>query len=236
VYVVGVSVLCLMGAVVGALGDDDEPDDDATSEEAEGAAEENEDSGGDDGAEETVEFGDAFEAFTESGSGDATIDLPEGVTTGMVTASHDGDSNFSINMLDAGNQPTLDLLVNTIGSYAGTTAFGMHDLSEDPVRLQVSADGDWEITVASLNDAPVMELPVDGDGDAVYRYEAVAADWALAHEGDANFIVTYFVNDDLMSGFPLVNEIGPYDGTVPVIDGVGIVTIVADGSWTITAD
>lgn len=43
-------------------------------------------------------------------------------------------------MLDASNTSTGELLVNTIGAYNGTTAYGF-DLFGDGVTLQTSADG-----------------------------------------------------------------------------------------------
>lgn len=231
--------MCTLGTIVGALGDDDDDDDrDEISEELDDAAGDMEDAADDfaDAADDlgAVEFEDSFEAYTETGTGDGTITLPEGATEGMVTASHDGDSNFSVNVLDTGNQPTLDLLVNTIGSYEGTTAFGLYDLGEEPASLQITADGDWEITIASFDEAPRMELPVESDGDAVYLYDGGAADWAITHDGDSNFMVNQFPLEGIMGLSPLVNEIGSYEGTVPVTDDVAIVTIVADGSWKIT--
>lgn len=223
--------VCTLGTIVNAMGDGVEPG--KTSEDlTEGTGEA---SDTDDNAADAVEFGASFEAYTESGSGDATITLPEGATDGMVTASHDGSSNFSVIVLDDGNQPTLDLLVNTIGSYEGTTAFGLHDLGEEPASLKITADGDWEITIASFDDAPYLEAPVEGDGDAVFKYDAGAADWAISHDGDANFIVVHSPLEGIMGAMPLVNEIGSYEGTVPVTGDVAIVTITADGSWTITA-
>ena len=234
--VVGV---CMIGTIAGALGGDDDGDrDDEILDGLDGALDDMDDAADDlaDAAEEldAVEFGDAFEAYTETGIGDGKITLPEGATEGMITASHDGDSNFSINVLDEGNEPTIDLPVNTIGSYSGTTAFGLYDLGDDPASLQITADGDWEVTIASFGDAPYLEVPVEGDGDAVFKYDGGAADWAISHDGDSNFIVTHAPLQGIMGAMPLVNEIGAYEGTVPVTDDVAIVTITADGSWKIT--
>ena len=74
-----------------------------------------------DWADET--FG-AFEPITQKGTGDDLITLPEGATGGVVTATHDGSRNFAISVLDAENGSTGELLVNTIGEYSGSTAWG----------------------------------------------------------------------------------------------------------------
>lgn len=174
---------------------------------------------------------DWFEAETFTGSGDDVITLPQGALEGMVTASHDGSSNFVITALDANNESTFDLLVNEIGSYTGTTAFGLLGIGGDPAALEVVADGAWEITVAHLSTAPVLELPVEGRGDAVFSYDGGPDRWHLTHDGQSNFIVGMTT---AMMG--LVNEIGPYEGTKTVTGGEAIVTIRADGNWAISAD
>jgi len=228
--------VCTIGTIAGALSGDVEPGKtseglteglDDLNDATDGVAEDAEDLG-------AVEFEDSFEAYTETGSGDATIALPEGAVEGTITASHSGDSNFQLTVLDEGNEMTGDLPVNTIGSYEGTTAFGLYDLGGEPTNLKVTADGDWEITIASFEEAPRLELPAEGDGDAVYVYDGGAADWAITHDGDSNFQVHQTPLSDLAIGDLLVNTIGSYEGTVPVNDEVAVVTVVADGSWKIS--
>jgi hypothetical protein len=172
-----------------------------------------------------------FDALDESGSGDSTITLPGAY--GIIEASHDGDANFALTVLDSNNQETGDLPVNTIGSYSGTTAFGFDSIAGDPAALQVTAGGSWSVTIKPISDAP--DLPDSGSGDGVFRYEGGAADWHLTHDGSENFIVSEYTGDAL--DIPLqVNEIGAYEGTVPAKAGPAVVVIKADGSWTLTAD
>jgi hypothetical protein len=173
-----------------------------------------------------------FDPVEHSGSGDGVIDLPEGVTAAMVTASSTDDSHFSISALDANNESTGDLLVNSIGAYEGTTALGMHELGGEPVRLEVAAGGDWALTLAPLSTAPV--LPESGKGDGVFRYEGDAATWAITHEGENHFGVSYHTDADFEMAL-LVNETGAYEGEVAASAGPGLVTINADGAWTITS-
>lgn len=171
-----------------------------------------------------------FEPITTSGAGKSVVTLPAGVTAATVTAQHTGQSNFVLNVLDAANQPTGDLLVNRIGNYSGTTAYGMNAFGGDPVTLQVEADGQWTITVAPLATAPELAVPTQGAGDGVFRYLGGAAPWTFTHTGSSNFAVIQY--GGIMPGL-LVNEIGQFQGTVPVTGGPSIVTMTADGAWTV---
>jgi L-ascorbate metabolism protein UlaG (beta-lactamase superfamily) len=191
------------------------------------------------GSGDTEEGGDwfaetypVFEVAEHTGDGDGVIELPDGVSAAMVTATHDGDANFSVSALDDGNQPTGDLLVNTIGDYTGTTALGMHDLGNPATTLQVTAAGAWTITLAPLADAPA--LAESGEGDGVFRYEGGAATWNVTHDGDANFVVSYYTGADFEMSL-LINEIGAYEGSIAATEGPGLVVINADGAWTLTA-
>lgn len=169
-----------------------------------------------------------FEPVTVTGVGDGVVPVP--ATVGVVTASHDGSRNFAVTALDANNESTGDLLVNTIGAYAGTTAYGLSSFT-DAANLQVMADGNWSITIVPIAAAPPMTLPAAGVGDAVLLYDGGAATWTITHDGSSNIAVLAYGDwfPDLM-----VNDIGPYNGTVPASAGPSVVTIKADGGWTIT--
>jgi hypothetical protein len=170
-----------------------------------------------------------FNAVTESGSGDSVITIP--AAQGVISASHSGSSNFILTVLDEGNVMS-ELPVNTIGSYEGTTAYGITGLGGESTTLEITADGDWEITIASVVDAPELAFPQETGGDGVYRYTGETATWQLSHDGDANVIVTY-VSDGLLGWNLLVNEIGAYEGTVPVTAGPALVIVSANGDWTL---
>lgn len=204
----------------------DEPTETAPAEEA---TDEATDPGEDIGAVFDEMFG-TFAIVTETGSGDTVITLPD-AAAGRVTATHSGSANFVINVLDAANEMSGDLLVNTIGSYAGTTAWGLSALSDEGVKLQVVADGAWTIELAPISAAPVIEPSTQGEGDIVLLLDGAAADWAVTHDGDRNFVVLQ-VGD----GFPnlAVNEIGSYSGTVPLLGGPTVISVMADGAWDFT--
>lgn len=169
-----------------------------------------------------------FTAFTKTGQGATVIKLPSGAKAGIVTATHKGSSNFQISGMGADNQSTGDGLVNAIGNYSGTTAFGISGLGTAPVKFEVVADGRWTIKIAPISSAPLFPASATGHGDKVFKFEGPAADYAITHRGSANFMVSQH-GGDLSSG---VNEIGNYSGTVPFVAGPTVLTIEADGTWT----
>lgn len=176
----------------------------------------------------TDTFG-TFAPVTQQGTGDSIVELPGSV--GMVTATHSGGRNFVIQVLDANNESTGDLLVNTIGAYSGQTAFGLNSFGEG-VRVQITADGAWSLTIAPLSAAP--ELAPAGSGDAVFLYNGDAGALAATHEGERNFVVIEETAELFSMGL-LVNTIGAYSGTVPLSSGPSVITVTADGSWTLAA-
>ena len=170
-----------------------------------------------------------FTAVSKKGRGDAVIKLPKGASAGVVTFSHRGSSNVAASVLDSSNQPTGDLLVNEIGSYTGTTAFGLSDMGGEPTKIQITADGSWTIRIAPISSAKLLGSSAQGKGDMVFRYDGSGSDWAISHKGSSNFAVIQ------AGGFMpnlAVNEIGSYKGTVPFIDGPSVVTVSADGRWS----
>ncbi|MDR6970784.1 DUF4190 domain-containing protein [Leifsonia shinshuensis] len=173
-----------------------------------------------------------FAPVNQAGSGDTVIAIPARAKAGIVIASHNGSSNFSINVLDANNQSTGDLLVNTIGAYSGTTAFGMHSIGGTGTNLQVTADGQWNITISPVSSAPDFPLPGSATGDQVYKYGGKAANMAFTNQGQGNFAVIQYG-----AAFPnlAVNEIGPYNGKVPMLAGPSVITVTSDGAWTVAA-
>ncbi|MHA6668217.1 TM2 domain-containing protein [Homoserinimonas sp. A447] len=174
----------------------------------------------------------SFVAETHTGAGDDLITLPVGVTAGIVTATHDGTSNFSLSVLDATNQPTGDLLVNTIGNYTGTTVYGFTSFGEG-TTVQVSADGNWSVTLAPVSSAPVVAAT--GVGDAVFLYDGSTGKLTATHDGSRNFVVSEQTDDAFHFGL-LINEIGAYSGTVPLAGGPSVISVNADGGWTLAVE
>lgn len=171
-----------------------------------------------------------FTTETHTGTGDGLITLPAGARGGIVTATHNGSRNFALSVLDTANASTGELLVNTIGSYTGATAWGINALG-DGARIQVTADGEWTITIASMGSAPTVAG--GGAGDAVFLYDGGAAALTATHDGSRNFVVLEETAEPFSVGL-LVNEIGPYSGTVPLAAGPSVITVNADGTWALS--
>jgi hypothetical protein len=178
------------------------------------------------------EYG-TFTAVTRQGSSDSVVDLPTGAKAGLVTATHTGDANFAIKDLDAENKD-VDLLVNTIGAYTGTTAWGFGISTGKSVKLEITASGGWTIKLAPIGSAPVLGKQDSGKGDAVCLWTGSATNWAITNKGQGNFVVKTN-GKGLLGTDLLVNEIGNYDATKPVKAGPAVTTINSDGDWTIAA-
>jgi TM2 domain-containing membrane protein YozV len=173
-----------------------------------------------------------FEVVTQTGAGDNLVTLPAGATAGIVTATHDGSRNFAISVLDASNASTGQLLVNTIGAYSGTTEYGFSSFGEDST-LQITADGNWSLTIAPISAAPT--LTASGAGDGVFLFDGSAGKLTATHDGARNFSIIEETDEAFNMGL-LVNEIGAYSGTVPLSSGPSAIVISADGNWTTLAE
>jgi hypothetical protein len=66
-------------------------------------------------------------------------------------------------------------------------------------------------------------------------YNGDAAALTATHRGTQNFVV-YEESDQTFSMGLLINEIGKYSGTVPMSSGPSILTVQADGAWTLKAE
>jgi len=165
------------------------------------------------------------------GRGDDVVELDLPVVPVVIELTHNGSSNFAVISLDTDFE-NIDLLVNTIGVYAGTR--GMQIPSDEIVTgLEISADGDWTYEIRPALDEPIRSCGIEETGDDVILLSNFvdtggAAD--LTHDGDSNFSIVAWGTDgrDL-----LVNEIGVYEGTVRVAAGLFLWDISADGTWSI---
>lgn len=172
-----------------------------------------------------------FDPVTETGSGDTVIDMPAGASGVLITAKYSGDGNFIIQGLDESNEISGALPVNTIGTYEGTT-FVSADGWDATSKLQVTATGTFEITLSPVSKAAAFSE--SGSGDTVMQYTEGAATVSFTHDGESNFVVHENSGSDFGPDL-LINEIGSYDGSVPLRSGPSILIVQADGSWTASA-
>jgi hypothetical protein len=160
-----------------------------------------------------------------NGRGDSVVNLPD-TSAYVATITHTGRSNFAVWTLDSGLAKT-DLLINTIGKYAGRVAVS---LRPEATALQIDADGSWSISLLPLlQGSRLVRDSLSGHGDDVLAVVDTAV-FTIQHNGSSNFAVWLYNTDgpDL-----LVNEIGAYSGSVPV-RGPAFLVVTADGEWTIT--
>jgi hypothetical protein len=165
------------------------------------------------------------------GRGDDVVEITK-PTSGPAIAvfSHSGTSNFQVVSLDASREP-IDYLVNQIGIYLGSRPLDFQD-GENTVYLEINADGPWRAELQPLDMARKFDGSTTGRGEEVFAYAGSGGIAHLTHNGESNFqVITYGADGTEY----LVNEIGPYDGRVP-IDGFVLVDISADGEWSITVE
>jgi hypothetical protein len=111
-----------------------------------------------------------FTTKVYSGSGDDFVDLGKARRYGIIQVSHDGDSNFIVHSLDSGGD-VIDYLVNEIGSVETTVLFGFSPFdTSKAASFEIQADGDWEISVREVNEAPAYQRT--GSGTTVMKYTA----------------------------------------------------------------
>lgn len=162
------------------------------------------------------------------GSGDDVVDIPSELSTCLVSAQYNGKSNFIIKTLDKSGD-SLDLLVNTIGSYTGTTTTGKKNTAA--AFLEINAAGPWTITLKPVVDAESITSGQQIHGDNVVMASTGASKkLSITNEGKSNFVV-YGIS--ATSSKLLVNEIGDYNGTV-VNNGFSMFIVESEGDWSIT--
>ncbi|MFB9776470.1 hypothetical protein [Brevibacterium otitidis] len=149
----------------------------------------------------------------------------------LITAKYSGDGNFIIQGLDESNESSGALPVNTIGAYEGTTFVSADDWDATS-KLQVTATGTCEITLSPVSTAAAFSE--SGSGDTVMQYTEGAATVSFTHGGESNFVVQENSGSDFGPDL-LINEIGSYDGSIPLRSGPSILIVQADGSWTASA-
>lgn len=179
-----------------------------------------------------------FETLKFSGTGDSVLtDIK--VPTGAIYyayISHSGRRNFSIWVYDESEDR--DLAVNEIGNFSGYYLFTFDTIS----RIEITADGNWEIAIGQLTMPPDSSeiTSLSGSGPYVsYIFDAPSGVWTFTHDGSSNFIVHSYVTDGTSllrkNRDMLVNEIGSYSGEQYISVPAGmhlILSIEADGNWS----
>ena len=158
-----------------------------------------------------------------TGSGDDVVDINVDSAALLHFSCPACDGNVSVTT-DGDER----LLVNEIGAYFGTHLINVYDGSTTSLA-EITADADWTLVIGDLSELPAPGTDLSGTGDSVVILADGNTRAKITHDGESNFAVKSFGGDrpDL-----LVNEIGPYSGTVVIEPGV--IQVNADGAWTIT--
>ena len=177
-----------------------------------------------------------------SGRGDCAtkaFPLADGLTTW--TVSHEGRSNFKVHLIDdQGDEAAL--WVNEIGRHSGTRAGNVRKAGK--YRLQVEADGGWSVTVAQPKPPRAStESPqaFSGKGSSVSTFFSLRPGAHViesAHKGKGVFRVKVLDARGVLVHEPAA-FIGVYDGSKSVKieePGVYLVSVYADGDWTVSVD
>lgn len=173
----------------------------------------------------------APEPITLSGSGDDIVDFVkwEGAAIGIFTNS--GSSNFIVKSFDQAGE-YVDLLINTIGSYQGTVPIDFSS-DEQTSRLEIKSSGSWEVQILPIDYARTETVPgiITGNTDDVVILTGEDPDLVKATStGKSNFIVISYSPSDRDLIF---NEISPYSGTAMLDSSTILLTISAEGDWSL---
>jgi hypothetical protein len=186
-----------------------------------------------------TETQDQFTPQTYMGRGDKLVRLRVPFAEPVIAVlSHHGESNFIVTTKSSTGADG-EGLANEIGTWRGTKLMNVQTPADEPTAaLQVQADGPWTIALRPLSAA----RPWNGTGtfsgrgaDVILTRDVFSglASIKATHRGESNFIVSAYGSADIASG-GLINEIGNYSGEVVVPDGTVILSIEADGTWTLT--
>lgn len=174
----------------------------------------------------------SFAPLTASGKGPALLVLPDGVTSGLIKATHSGTSRFEVTCLSASGQETADYPVTASGNYEGTTVFGVARRDAAHQLLVEHSEGEsWTLTVSPVFTATPLQLPASGVGDHVFLYVGAADQWRMIHSGERTFYAFQFHAEGWLPA--LVIHYGPVDDFVQVNAGPSVITVESNGPWRI---
>ncbi|HET9665400.1 MAG TPA: hypothetical protein VFP09_01530 [Desertimonas sp.] len=162
-----------------------------------------------------------------TGSQVVQVDPISGPT--IVGVTHAGDGPFSVQP-QQGGVPAGPAFATVEGPWSGRYLVGLGGTISG---FAVTADGDWTLAVEQRNGALTFDptAGVTGENPDVVAYEN-AAPWTatVAVDGAGPIVVSAVT---LAGAQPLVDQTGPFTGTVEIPAGPGFVTVDAAGSWSL---
>lgn len=119
-------------------------------------------------------------------------------------------------------------LVDANGPYLGEHLIDIFDGSVTD-EFEVTAAGNWSLTVRDLSDITAWDGRVEGRGDAVLYLDTEGTEVALTNGGEGRFVVWGFGAE--LTEVP-VETTGKFSGTVKLTTP-GYVQIISDGDWAV---
>ncbi|MGW0552389.1 TerD family protein [Streptomyces altiplanensis] len=185
-------------------------------------------------------FGPQFPSFVRRGHGNdvVTVDAPVPPGPVIVEAWHEEDGYFCVETLDHRNKDDELLFNTTLTTFRGRAL--VQNRADRPLRLRIDADNDWTLMVQPLSVARDMTEGIRGFGPEVLVYSGPVADLDVEFAGDEDEGGYFGVcSSDSADRFKdrsdlLVNETGPLRQTVPLTTGPLVITVEADGPWSLT--
>jgi hypothetical protein len=164
------------------------------------------------------------------------IKVEEGLA--VFNFTHDGDSNFIVNLLNEDGD-VVSYLANEIGEYEGSIA---EYVDQGNYVVRIDADGAWTMDFDQVNfDDSTSDTSFSGEGNSATQVFHVGTSglkiFELNHSGDSNFIVHLLDSDGDIVAY-LSNAIGDYEGTTAEYLEAGdyIMNVQADGEWDISIE
>lgn len=157
-----------------------------------------------------------------------SITLPAPISIASIT--YTGSSNFVVQVV-GGNDPLQSLLVNKIGSYAGTRPL----TGTSPIRLQIEASGPWTVTIAPIACcASSGAFASHGDAASNQFTAAGGKTWDITNDGSSNFVVILHCQGSFEQ--LVENRIGPFTGStiIAMPSGPCYWEVQSSGNWSLT--
>lgn len=179
-----------------------------------------------------------FRALEFDGTGDSVVSIPRSADAVrhpcfcLITATYEGVGRFAVKRVgEPGGEGVV--LIDRSGPYHGVvTNLGVVGETIVQDKLEVTAEGDWSISLAPLADTPVLENGAAYTGDAlVFMDEDALANVRCTYEGSGDFSV-YAAGYD--GSELLVDTTGPCDETVAWDDPHTLYVVHADGDWSLS--
>lgn len=164
-----------------------------------------------------------------SGTGSDVVAVSPATGPSIVSVTHDGAGDFSVQPQNAG-APIGEPFAVATGAVSGEYLVVFTSPVSD---FAVTADGAWTVDVAAASSAPpfAADAPTTGDAPVVLATpDAGDLSASVDYQGSGRIVVSTFTAAGLQI---LVDETGPFVGDVTVPAGPGYLGIDAVGPWTI---